>query len=90
MPFQKTVYYNPSIRTDANGKAKTTFTLPDNTTDYRIIAIANTKDAHFSIAEKTIEVRKDYLIESHAPMIMRPGDTSLITASVFNSTNRIT
>ena len=90
MLFENTAYYNPSIRTDVNGKARTTFTLPDNVTDYRIITIANTRDAHFAIAEKTIEVRKDYVIESHAPAIMRPGDSTTITASVFNSTKKIT
>jgi uncharacterized protein YfaS (alpha-2-macroglobulin family) len=35
-------------------------------------------------------VRKDYVIEALAPMIIRPGDTSRITASVFNSTKNIT
>lgn len=59
-------------------------------TDYRIIAIANTKDAHFAVSEKTIQVRKDYVIETHAPMILRPSDSSTITASVFNSTKKIT
>jgi alpha-2-macroglobulin len=88
--FQNTAYYNPSIRTDASGKAKIQFTLPDNVTDYRIITIANTKDAHFAVSEKTIQVRKDYVIEALAPMIIRPGDTSRITASVFNSTKNIT
>ena len=90
MLFQNTTYYNPSIRTNASGKAKISFPLPDNITQYRIITIANTKDAHFAVAEKTIEVRKDYVIESHAPMIMRPSDSTAITASVFNSTKKIT
>lgn len=59
-------------------------------TDYRIITIGNTKDSHFAVQEKTIQVRKDYVVESHAPMILRPTDSSRITASVFNSTKRVT
>ncbi len=88
--FQNTAYYNPSIRTNASGKAKIDFTLPDNITDYRIIAISNTRESLFGTAEKTIEVRKDYILETQAPMIVRSGDTFTITASAFNSTKKIT
>lgn len=57
--FKNTAYYNPSVRTDASGKAKVQFQLPDNVTDYRIIAIANTKDSRFGVAEKTLSVKKE-------------------------------
>lgn len=66
------------------------FALPDNITDYRIIAISNTQDSRFGVAEKTIEVRKDYVVEVHAPTILRNGDTFTLTASAFNNTKRIT
>ena len=66
------------------------FTLPDNITDYRIIAIAGTRDSRFGVAEKPIEVRKDYVLETHIPMIARNGDTFTSTISAFNSTKRIT
>lgn len=66
------------------------FTLPDNITDYRIIAIANTKDSHFGVREKTIEIRKDYVLEPKLPMFLRNGDTFTATISAFNSTKRIT
>lgn len=88
--FKNTAYYNPGIRTDVSGKAHLSFSLPDNVTDYRIIAIANTQDSRFGVSEKTIEVRKDYVLEAHAPMILRSGDTFTFTTSAFNSTKRIT
>ena len=64
--------------------------MPDNITDYRIITIGQTKDSRFAVAEKTVQVRKDYTIESHVPYIVYPGDTFNATATVFNSTNKIT
>jgi uncharacterized protein YfaS (alpha-2-macroglobulin family) len=88
--FENTAYYNPSVITDTSGLARVTFTLPDNITNYRIIAIANTKDSRFSVAEKPIEVRKDYVIETRAPMIVRKWDNFTLIAQVFNSTSRIT
>jgi alpha-2-macroglobulin len=88
--FENTAYYNPSIITDINGKAKVSFILPDNITNYRIIAIANTKSSHFSVAEKPIEIRKDYVLEVTLPMTIRKTDTFTIIASAFNSTKRVT
>lgn len=35
-------------------------------------------------------MRKDYVVEVHAPMILRNGDTFTLTASAFNNTKRIT
>jgi uncharacterized protein YfaS (alpha-2-macroglobulin family) len=37
-----------------------------------------------------ISVRRDYTLELHAPSLLYPADHSRITASVFNSTTRIT
>lgn len=76
--------------TDLGGKARVTFTLPDNITNYRIIAIANTKDSHFGVKERTIEIRKDYVLEPKLPMILRNGDTFTAIVSAFNNTNKIT
>ena len=67
-----------------------TFTLPDNVTDYRIITLANTRTSQFAVAEKTVEVRKDYVLEVAAPMIVRTGDTFTLTATAYNHTERIT
>jgi alpha-2-macroglobulin len=88
--FRNTAYYNPSVRTDAKGDAKISFTLPDNITDYRIITIGQTKDSQFAVTEKTIQVRKDYTIETHVPYIAYPGDTFHAITTVANATKKIT
>jgi uncharacterized protein YfaS (alpha-2-macroglobulin family) len=88
--FKNTAYYNASIRTNNSGRAKVSFSLPDNVTDYRIIAIAQTKSSQFGVKEKTIQVRRDYTLEAHVPFIAYPGDTTTITTSAFNATKKIT
>lgn len=88
--FKNTAYYNPSVITDSTGRAKTSFVLPDNVTDYRIIAIAQTKDSRFAVSEKTIAVRRDYTLESRVPYIVYPWDTTTIVSSAFNSTKKVT
>lgn len=42
------------------------------------------------MTEKTIRVRRDYTLETHVPYIVYPGDATMITASAFNSTKKIT
>lgn len=88
--FQNTAYYHPGVVTDLSWKARVSFTLPDNITDYRIIALANTKVSHFGVGEKTIEIRKDYVLEPKLPLILRNGDTLTATVTAFNATKRIT
>jgi uncharacterized protein YfaS (alpha-2-macroglobulin family) len=90
MLFKNTAYYNPSVRTDKNGNANINFTTPDNTTEYRVIVIWNTKSSIFAVSEKTIRVQRAYTIDTHAPQIGYAGDTTAITASIFNSTKDIT
>lgn len=63
----RTIYYNPSVRTDSSGKSKVTFILPNIQTNYRIVAFGNTKDSHFASAEKKITVQKEYILETVAP-----------------------
>lgn len=88
--FKNTAYYNPSVITDATGRAKISFALPDNVTDYRIMMIGQTKNSLFAVGEKTIAVRRDYTLESHVPYIAYPGDTTTVTATAFNSTKKVT
>ena len=63
-----------------------TLTLPDNLTQFRIIAIANGTDNTFGAGEKTFEVKKNVIIEDKTPMILRDGDTLKIGGNVFNLT----
>ena len=66
------------------------FRLPDNVTDYRIITIGQTKTSQFAVTESTIQVRKDYTIETHVPYMAYSGDTIQAIATVANATKKIT
>jgi len=89
MLFKNTAYYNPSVRTGKDGKAKVIFSTPDNTTEYRIIAIGQTKNSLFAVSEKTIAVHRDYTLDTHVPMILHSWDTTRATISAFNATKKL-
>lgn len=84
--FKNTAYYNGRVITDERGRARVTLTLPDNLTQFRIMAIANGVDNTFGAGEKTFEVKKNVIIEDKTPLILRDGDTLKIGGNVFNLT----
>lgn len=72
--FKPTAYWNGSITTDAQGKAKLHFKLPDNLTRFRLMAVAQTRASEFGSGEAGIEVRKDLLLRPASPEVVRTGD----------------
>lgn len=85
--FKNTAYYNANVLTNNAGKAQINFKLPDNLTNFRIIALWNSTKNLFWTSEEFIEVRKNVVVEDKTPLILRNWDVSTIGANVFNNTN---
>lgn len=83
--FKNTAYFNPSVITDEDWKAKVNFTLPDNLTNFRVMVISNSKSNFFWYEEEFIEVRKNVILEDKTPFILRDWDVSIISANLFNN-----
>ena len=86
--FKNTAYYNANVITDNNWKAHIEFNLPDNLTNFRIMAVANSKKNFFGMWSSNIEVRKNVIVSDKTPLILRPGDVSKIWAQIFNNTKK--
>jgi uncharacterized protein YfaS (alpha-2-macroglobulin family) len=72
--FRSTAYWNPAIKTDASGEAEVAFTLPDNLTTFRLMAVGQTGDSRFGRAEADIKVSKPLLLQAALPRFARVGD----------------
>lgn len=72
--FKFTAHWDPSLLTDGEGKATVNFTLPDNLTTFRIMAIAQSVDSHFGRSQKTFKVSKPLLLRASFPRFARLGD----------------
>jgi len=72
--FKSTAYWNPSVVADEKGEATVQFTLPDNLTTFRIMAVAQTKDSKFGRNETNIKVSKPLLLLPSIPRFARVGD----------------
>jgi uncharacterized protein YfaS (alpha-2-macroglobulin family) len=72
--FLTTVLFAPEVRTDAQGKARVTFELPDNLTTYRIMAVAVTKGDRTGGGQSKIAVAKPLMALPALPRLARSGD----------------
>ena len=83
--FDPLAYYASSIVTDANGDADATFTLPDDLTTWRVMAVAATADGRFGNGETTVFTTKPLIGYPVVPQFARPGDTFNAGVAVTNA-----
>ena len=81
--FSFVPYYQASVQTDKKGKASVSFTLPDNLTKFRVMAVALTQD-EFGSGETAFTVAKPIMVTPHLPRFMRKGDEFSCAAIVYN------
>lgn len=72
--FQTTAYFNPSVVTDAEGRATVDVQLPDNLTTYRVMAVAVTELDEAGGGESSVTVSKPLLALPALPRLARAGD----------------
>lgn len=72
--FVPTAYWNGSVKTDASGKARVSFTLPDNLSRFRVMAVAHTA-RRFGSGDSRFTVSKPFLARPSLPRFARVGDS---------------
>ncbi len=86
--FNPVAYFNPAVRTDANGRATVTVKFPDTMTTYRIYAVACDKGSRFGSFQRPALVVKDFYLEPGLPAFLTRGDRFRFFLSAFNKTDR--
>jgi len=82
--FVPLAYWNPSVRTDASGSAAVDFTLPDDLTTWRVMALALAPDARFGNGETTFISNKTLVTNPILPQFARPGDRFTAGVAITN------
>jgi len=82
--FVPLAYWNPSVRTDASGAAAVDFTLPDDLTTWRVMALALAPDARFGNGEVTFISNKQLVTNPILPQFARPGDRFTAGVAITN------
>jgi len=84
--FVETAAWLPSLTTDEKGRATAKITLPDNLTEFRMMATVVSDDGSAGVAEDGLVVTKPFLLEPVIPAFALKGDKLELAAMVHNNT----
>ena len=84
--FQPLVHFAPSLETDEQGRATTTFELPDNLTRYRVVAVAAGETA-FGTGTSQITARRPLMVRPSPPRFLNYGDRAEMPIVIENRTD---
>jgi uncharacterized protein YfaS (alpha-2-macroglobulin family) len=82
--FPETLYVNPSIITDGNGRATLRVPLADSITTWRMMAVASTQQGALGSGSAGIKVFQDSFIDLDLPAALTQGDIISIPVAVYN------
>ncbi len=82
--FNETAFFFPELRTDKDGNIEFSFTMPEALTQWKLMALAHTKDLSSGYAEKTVITQKELMVQPFAPRFLREGDKMEFTAKIVN------
>jgi uncharacterized protein YfaS (alpha-2-macroglobulin family) len=86
--FNALAVFAPAVRTDVNGRAQVSVTLPDNLTRYRVMAVAVAGGKQFGSGESAITARQPLMVRPSAPRFLNFGDRFELPIVVQNQTDQ--
>ncbi len=85
--FPETLYVNPALITDKQGKANIDLALADSITTWRLSTIAHTKSGQLGSAAAGITVFQEFFCDTLLPPHLLQGDEVEVPVAVYNYTN---
>lgn len=82
--FNETAFFYPNLKTDENGNATFSFTMPDALTRWKLRMLAYSKDLKVGTLEKTFVTQKPVMIMADMPRYCYDEDTLWLVANVVN------
>jgi len=83
--FTPLAAFEPGHRTDAEGRVRVRFRLPDTATRYRVMAIATRGASEFGGGESAVVAHREILVRPSFPRFLHPGDRAELTLLVQNA-----
>ncbi|MBL8206278.1 MAG: alpha-2-macroglobulin [Blastocatellia bacterium] len=85
--FRSTVFWQPDVVTNKDGKATVKVKYPDSTTSWKATARAATSQNQFGIGDSTTRTKMPLLVRLQAPRFFVAGDRAVVSAIVSNNTD---
>ena len=86
--FRKTIYWNPVVQTDHEGKAKVEFYNSDAITSFNITAEGISHNGQISHAESVYSIQRPLNISTKLPSYCSLNDTVRVPITISNNTNK--
>ena len=83
--FNETAFFFPQLRTNTDGSATFSFTMPDALTRWRLMLMAYTKDRKTGSKDYTFTSSKPVMIMADMPRYMYDNDELWFVANVINT-----
>ncbi|MEI6809047.1 MAG: alpha-2-macroglobulin [bacterium] len=83
--FKPVALWSSTFNTDASGKAKVSFEVPEFTGQLRLMAVAVDRQ-RFGNAKATVKVKRPLIVQTGLPRFLAPGDRCNMPVHIFNET----
>jgi uncharacterized protein YfaS (alpha-2-macroglobulin family) len=85
--FRSTIFWQPDVKTDADGTARVTLQYPDSVTAWKATARAASTGNQFGIASASTHTTQPIIVRLQAPRFFVVGDEVTISAIINNNTS---
>ena len=83
--LQETAFFFPQLTTDASGAVRLTFEFPEALTEWKLLALAHTKDIAVGTLTGKVKTQKELMVVPQLPRFFRQGDTVVVVAKITNA-----
>lgn len=82
--FPETLYTNPSLITDGQGRASIHVPMADSITTWRVTSLASTARGALGSSTAPIKVFQDFFVDLDLPVSLTEGDVVSVPVAVYN------
>ena len=86
--FRSTVFWQPDVVTDKDGKAVVKVKFPDSLTRWRATARVATEGNQFGVASGAARTKQPLIVRLQAPRFFVAGDLATVSAVINNNTDQ--
>jgi hypothetical protein len=86
--FPETLFWQPSIETDGNGRARISWKFADNLTTWKLSLIASTLDGRLATIDKEVKSFQPFFVEHDPPKVLTLGDRIALPVVIRNYTEK--
>ncbi|HEY0762671.1 MAG TPA: MG2 domain-containing protein [Pyrinomonadaceae bacterium] len=82
--FPETLFWQPSLETDKQGRARVNFKLADNITTWTVAVLGSTPDGRIGTTETEIKSFQPFFVDHDPPRVLTEGDEISLPVVVRN------